>query len=96
MEVISVQANMRHTKMYDKNASQRVKAEYNHAAESYHPALCKFNLSMTEGTVDQALRRHVTKGPRTREIDLSHVEQPRRLSVQHLVCSQCVLFMFEA
>ena len=87
---------MRRTKMYTKNASQRVKAEYKHAADEYKPALCKFSLSMTEGIVVQALRRHVTKGQRKREIDLSHVEQPRRLFVQHLVCSQCVLFMFEA
>jgi len=63
------------------------------AAEHYKPVLCNFKLSTTGIIVIQATRRHVKTGSR---INLSHVEQPRRLSIQHLVCSQCILFMFEA
>ena len=31
-----------------------------------------------------------------KETNLSHVEEPRRLFVQDLVCSQCILLVFEA
>ncbi len=31
-----------------------------------------------------------------KETNLSHIEEPRRLFVQDLVCSQCILLMFEA